>query len=58
VDINTNELMERKLFKGTTMFEIETYKKPADWAQVALWIVSVAALVVVALDLFVWRTSC
>jgi hypothetical protein len=40
------------------MFEIEKYIKPTDWAQVALWIVSVAAIVVVALDLFVWRTSC
>jgi hypothetical protein len=40
------------------MFEIEKYIKPTDWAQIALWIVSVAALVVVALDLFVWRTSC
>ena len=40
------------------MIEIETYKKPTDWAQVALWIVSVAAIVVVALDLFVWRASC
>jgi hypothetical protein len=40
------------------MFEIEKYSKPTDWAQVCLWIVSVAAIVVVALDLFVWRTSC
>jgi len=40
------------------MFDIETYKKPTDWAQVALYVVSVAAIVVVALDLFVWRTSC
>jgi len=40
------------------MFEIETYKKPIDWAQVALYVVSVTALVVVALDLFVWRASC
>jgi len=37
------------------MFEIEKYTKPIDWTQVALWIVSIAALVVVALDLFVWR---
>jgi len=37
------------------MFEIEKYTKPTDWAQVALWIVSVAAIVVVLLDLFVWR---
>jgi hypothetical protein len=37
------------------MFEIETYKKTTDWSQIALWIVSIAALVVVALDLFVWR---
>jgi hypothetical protein len=37
------------------MFEIEKYKKPTDWSQVALWVVSLAALVVVALDLFVWR---
>jgi hypothetical protein len=40
------------------MFDIETYKKPTDWAQVALYVVSVAAIVVVALDLFVWRVSC
>jgi hypothetical protein len=37
------------------MFDIEKYTKPTDWAQVALWIVSVAAIVVVLLDLFVWR---
>jgi hypothetical protein len=37
------------------MFEIEKYKKPTDWSQVALWIVLVAAIVVVLLDLFVWR---
>jgi len=41
--------------KATTMFDIEHYKKPRDWAQIALWIVSVAAIVVVLLDLFVWR---
>jgi len=40
------------------MFDIETYKKPTDWAQVALYVVSVAAIVVVAFDLFVWRASC
>jgi hypothetical protein len=43
---------------GEIMFEIEKYIKPTDWAQVAMYIVSVAALVVVALDLFVWRASC
>jgi hypothetical protein len=37
------------------MFEIEKYSKPTDWAQVALWIVSIAAIVVVALDVFIWR---
>jgi cytochrome c-type biogenesis protein CcmH/NrfF len=37
------------------MFDIEHYKKPTNWANVALWIVSVAAIVVVALDVFVWR---
>jgi cytochrome c-type biogenesis protein CcmH/NrfF len=37
------------------MFEIETYKKPTNWAQIALWVVSITALVVVALDIFVWR---
>ena len=37
------------------MFEIEKSKKPTDWAQVALWIVSIAAIAVVLLDLFVWR---
>jgi hypothetical protein len=40
------------------MFEIEKYKKPTDWAQVALYVVSIAAIVVVALDVFVWRASC
>jgi hypothetical protein len=34
---------------------IEHYKKPTDWAQIALYVVSVAAIVVVLLDLFVWR---
>jgi hypothetical protein len=37
------------------MFDIEKYIKPTDWAQVALWIVSIAAIVVVLLDLFIWR---
>jgi cytochrome c-type biogenesis protein CcmH/NrfF len=37
------------------MFDIEHYKKPTNWANVALWIVSIAAIVVVALDIFVWR---
>jgi cytochrome c-type biogenesis protein CcmH/NrfF len=37
------------------MFDIEHYKKPTNWTNVALWIVSIAALVVVALDVFVWR---
>jgi hypothetical protein len=37
------------------MFDIEHYKKPINWANVALWVVSIAALVVVALDIFYWR---
>jgi cytochrome c-type biogenesis protein CcmH/NrfF len=37
------------------MFDIEHYKKPTNWANVALWVVSVAAIVVVALDVFIWR---
>lgn len=37
------------------MYEIEKFKKPTDWSQVALWIVSIIALIVVALDVFVWR---
>jgi hypothetical protein len=37
------------------MFEIEIYKKPINWAQVCLWIVSITAIVVVALDVLVWR---
>jgi hypothetical protein len=37
------------------MFDMEHYKKPRNWAQITLWIVSVAAIVVVLLDLFVWR---
>jgi hypothetical protein len=44
-----------KPHKGKTMFDIEHYKKPTNWANVALWVVSIAAIVVVALDLFVWR---
>lgn len=37
------------------MFDIEKYTKPTDWSQVALWFVSAAAIVVVLLDLFIWR---
>jgi len=37
------------------MFDIEHYKKPTNWANLALWVVSVVALVVVALDVFYWR---
>jgi hypothetical protein len=37
------------------MFDIETYKKPTEWAQVALWIVSLVAIIVVILDVFIWR---
>jgi hypothetical protein len=37
------------------MFEIETYKKSTDWAQVALWIVSLVAIIVVIFDVFIWR---
>jgi len=37
------------------MFEIEKYKKPTDWAQVALYVVSVVAIIVVILDVFFWR---
>jgi hypothetical protein len=37
------------------MFEIEKYKKPTDWAQVALFAVSFIAILVVMLDLFFWR---
>jgi hypothetical protein len=40
---------------GVIMFEIEKYKKPTNWSQVALWVVSIAAIVVVALDVLVWR---
>jgi len=40
------------------MYDIEHYKKPTDWAQTALYIVAIVAIVVVALDLFVWRASC
>ena len=39
------------------MFDIETYKKPTDWAQIALWIVSLAAIVVVILDVLYWRAK-
>ena len=51
-------LTGRKPHKGTTMFDIETYKKPTDWAQVTLYAVSITAIVVVALDVLVWRASC
>ena len=37
------------------MFEIEKYKKSTDWAKVALWIVSFAAIVVVIFDVIYWR---
>jgi hypothetical protein len=37
------------------MFEIETYKKPTDWAQIALYVVSVVAIIVVILDVLYWR---
>jgi cytochrome c-type biogenesis protein CcmH/NrfF len=37
------------------MFDIEHYKKPTNWANVALWVVSVAAIVVVILDVLYWR---
>jgi hypothetical protein len=37
------------------MYEIEHYKKPTNWANVALVVVSLTALVVVALDVFFWR---
>lgn len=53
---STHAVAQRKLyFEELEMFEIEHYKKPTDWSQIALWIVSIIALVVVALDLFVWR---
>ena len=32
------------------MFDIEHYNKPTDWAQVAMYAVSILAIVVVALD--------
>jgi len=37
------------------MFDIEHYKKPTNWANLALWVVSITAIVVVALDIFYWR---
>jgi len=37
------------------MFDIEHYKKPTNWERIALWAVSLTALCVVLLDLFVWR---
>ena len=40
------------------MFDIETYKKPTDWEQIALYAISTIAIVVVALDVLVWRASC
>ena len=46
---------DKKRSKPVHFTDIEKYKKPTDWSQVALWIVSVAAIVVVLFDLFVWR---
>jgi hypothetical protein len=37
------------------MFDIEKYKKPTDWAQVALYVVSLIAIIVVILDVLYWR---
>ena len=37
------------------MFEIEHYKKPTDWAKIAMYVVSIIAIVVVALDVLYWR---
>ena len=37
------------------MFDIEHYKKPTNWVNVALWCVSIAAIVVVILDVLYWR---
>jgi hypothetical protein len=48
-------LKQPQLHKGKPMFDIEHYKKPTNWANVALWFVSVAAIVVVILDVLYWR---
>jgi len=40
---------------STPAAQVEKYTPPTDWSQVALWVVSIAALVVVALDVLVWR---
>jgi hypothetical protein len=37
------------------MFDIEHYKKPTDWAQIVMYAVSIVAIIVVLLDVFVWR---
>ena len=37
------------------MYDIEQYKKPTDWAQVAMYAVSIIAIIVVLLDVFYWR---
>jgi hypothetical protein len=37
------------------MFDIEHYKKPTDWAQIAMYVVSIIAIIVVALDVLYWR---
>jgi hypothetical protein len=54
-NLHINQPRGASPIKGKTMFEIEKYKKPTDWALVALWVVVAAALVVLVLDLFVWR---
>jgi hypothetical protein len=37
------------------MYEMEHYKKPKDWAQIVMYAVSIVAIIVVLLDVFVWR---
>lgn len=37
------------------MYEMEHYKKPTDWAQIGMYAVSIVAIIVVLLDVFVWR---
>ena len=46
---------EIEMSEKIEMYEIEHYKKPTDWAQIAMYAVSILAIVVVALDVLYWR---
>lgn len=55
VSLACTKIKEIEMSEKIEMFEIEHYKKPTDWAQVAMYMVSIIAIIVVALDIFYWR---